>query len=959
MKRIVFLVSLLLVLMLCACNNLLSKNNKESEIDDNKAYVSFTFENGSRTIFPDFDFTELTNIVIEGDLQGEVTSHFKRTYTSYSQISDSSNQVIIIEPGTWDFNVTASKDNAKLKGSIKNQTITSGQNNTLTFVMKVTSLGNAENTGSISLTVNYPADGGVNNAKAGLFSLEDDSEIDGFSLKTLRPRSNNGAISVTYTVDSVPVGSYRLKMFFFADEGDYALINTYKEIVSVADGCVSSAERTLNNLNELYAITYVKNGGSTASIPEVYSKNSEFLLTNASEIVRTDGYAFLGWYESEDFSGERVTRIDKNTVGNKTFYAKWAKGVVITESSTAPFNLSSGITANDDAVVVVGNVNLNQVASALKNISYKVQLDLFASTTSELQAELFKGCSNISSIAFPDKLSSIGDFAFLNCSNLAAVEIPDTVRTIGKNPFGGCTSLTEITVAATNQNYSASNGMLFSKDNKQLLQYPAGITATSYEIPATCTTVANGAFYGNSYLSSITISAGVTNIDSTAFNECSNITEYVVVSENSVYDNNTASGQEGILYFKNEDTLVRYPVKKTGTSYSIAGWVTGIADYAFYGCSALTTLNIPSSVVSIGGHAFEGCPAQNSNYATVTFNNGFGTDLDSVSVNIGQSVAQPQNPVRNGYEFNQWYYLSGINKVYYNFTEPITSDKIFYAEWTLATYSITYNCNDGSIADSYETSYTTETSTFALKVPAKNGYKFLGWYTTEAFTEESKITQIEKGSLGNITLYAKWEPVRYTITYNISTRGSLPQSAVTSYTIEDETITLPDAVSSKYEFMAWYDSSSLETKISSIPAGSTGNVEVWAGWKGGTKQVNWQVQSNGTYPFVQQESNKWKVTSDGNYHTYKTTWIITLENEVNISVPYVYNCDYRFVTLKITIDNEDVVSLSGIDYVNDTILKKLNAGSHTLQASFYTSSASSLSYTYLILNPVTTDGPLY
>ena len=43
-----------------------------------------------------------------------------------------------------------------------------------------------------------------------------------------------------------------------------------------------------------------------------------------------------------------------------------------------------------------------------------------------------------------------------------------------------------------------------------------------------------------------------------------------------------------------------------------------------------------------------------------------------------------------------------------------------------------------------------------IEEPVKNGYKFLGWYLNKECTGD-KITKIEKGTTGNLILYAKWE----------------------------------------------------------------------------------------------------------------------------------------------------------------------------------------------------------
>jgi hypothetical protein len=105
-----------------------------------------------------------------------------------------------------------------------------------------------------------------------------------------------------------------------------------------------------------------------------------------------------------------------------------------------------------------------------------------------------------------------------------------------------------------------------------------------------------------------------------------------------VEGSNTAySAQDGILYNKAKTTVVQVPIMKSGTlnlpstltsigsyafadcsgltSVTIPGSVTSIGSYAFYACSGLTSVTIPGSVTSIGEYAFAGC----SNLISVIF----------------------------------------------------------------------------------------------------------------------------------------------------------------------------------------------------------------------------------------------------------------------------------------------------------------------------------------------------
>ena len=77
-----------------------------------------------------------------------------------------------------------------------------------------------------------------------------------------------------------------------------------------------------------------------------------------------------------------------------------------------------------------------------------------------------------------------------------------------------------------------------------------------------------------------------------------------------------------------------------------------------------------------------------------------------------------------------------------------------YAVWAPIEYRITYRNVVGARVPGKDT-YTIE-ETYVLPIPEKEGYIFLGWYTSAAFKAGTRIWQIGPGSTGNMTLYAKW-----------------------------------------------------------------------------------------------------------------------------------------------------------------------------------------------------------
>ena len=114
------------------------------------------------------------------------------------------------------------------------------------------------------------------------------------------------------------------------------------------------------------------------------------------------------------------------------------------------------------------------------------------------------------------------------------------------------------------------------------------------------TSIGWSAFSGCSSLTSINIPSSVNSIEGSAFSGCSSLTALTVDANNPNYS------VEGCMLFNKEKTTIIGAVGSQKT-YDIPSSVTCIDEYAFNGCSSLTSINIPSSVTSIGGSAFYGC----------------------------------------------------------------------------------------------------------------------------------------------------------------------------------------------------------------------------------------------------------------------------------------------------------------------------------------------------------------
>ena len=178
----------------------------------------------------------------------------------------------------------------------------------------------------------------------------------------------------------------------------------------------------------------------------------------------------------------------------------------------------------------------------------------------------------------------ICDRAFWYCSSLSEIVIPSSVASIGDSAFSSCCSLSEIV------------------------------------IPSSVTSIGDSAFSGCYSLSEIVIPSSVTSIGDYVFSGCSSL-KYISIPKSIIgLNGNPFAGWNGkleclspnfvyeddILFNKDKSRIISFRNQNI-ESYVIPSSVTSIGDHAFCGCDSLSEIVIPSSVTSIGDSAFSNC----------------------------------------------------------------------------------------------------------------------------------------------------------------------------------------------------------------------------------------------------------------------------------------------------------------------------------------------------------------
>ncbi|MBR1410652.1 MAG: chitobiase/beta-hexosaminidase C-terminal domain-containing protein [Prevotella sp.] len=277
--------------------------------------------------------------------------------------------------------------------------------------------------------------------------------------------------------------------------------------------------------------------------------------------------------------------------------------------------------------------------------------------------------SSLESLNLPDN-ESFTSFALnkITSCDIDVLKLPKGLTSI--TPYGntnnyGQKRIAAFEVASDNDTYKAVNGVLFTKDGKELIVYPYRKSGVAYTVPSGVTTINNWAFYDNDNLETVILPAGLIEIEKSAFSNCGNLYECKLPSS-----------------------------------------LTKIGDYAFYQCGKYAEwgdFSNLSNLTDIGEYAFSQCkislsgntltlPANLKTLAKYSFYSAFKNNT-SVSIIFPKTLGEAGSQLyMDSYAFNckevQSYMTDPVNSssnaFYYSYSDYVKT--IYIPTGTLSRY---------------------------------------------------------------------------------------------------------------------------------------------------------------------------------------------------------------------------------------------------------------------------------
>ena len=237
------------------------------------------------------------------------------------------------------------------------------------------------------------------------------------------------------------------------------------------------------------------------------------------------------------------------------------------------------------------------------------------SKVKDIPPTAFMSCDQLVSVTLPEGLETIGSSAFYCCKALTGITLPAGLKKVGSRVFASCESLKEIVLP--DQIEAMDYGVFNECTVLEKVVLPKNLTdiydsmfsgcsaLSEINIPESVTYIGDLSF-SRSGIKKLSIPAGVSYIEPSAFYNCDALESITIDGKNEHY-----TVVDNSLYTKDMTAIVHYVGSKGQTSFKLPDSVTRVCDSAFSGANELLNLDI-SSAYQLDYSAVSGCKSLKS-----------------------------------------------------------------------------------------------------------------------------------------------------------------------------------------------------------------------------------------------------------------------------------------------------------------------------------------------------------
>jgi len=297
--------------------------------------------------------------------------------------------------------------------------------------------------------------------------------------------------------------------------------------------------------------------------------------------LNSEGTYTISGYSGEDDVVEVPAYIDSIAVtelGNYSLYNNYAKKIVIPE--TVKKIGENALTCNDYLKEIEVS-DSNPYLCDVDGILYDKGVTTIIYYPEGIEDEIF---------TLPESVTTLGQYSF-HYAELKTVVLPQNLKKIEQRAFYGARNLNSMTLPSTLE--YMGDGLFYYCES-----------LTDIVIPDSVAYLGNYAFEGCKKLESVHFGSGLKELPENIFGGCEALESFSVSVGSKMF-----SVENGVLFDKNKTKLIKYPVNKSDSTYTVPSTVKRINTNAFNNTEALEYINLPDSLEFVEYEAFWELPS--------------------------------------------------------------------------------------------------------------------------------------------------------------------------------------------------------------------------------------------------------------------------------------------------------------------------------------------------------------